>query len=296
MTDMLDGQSMVVSHNVMVAMRDGVRLATDIYRPALADGSAAPGPHPVILVRTSYDKSSAAMVVNPVARVFVGHGYAVALQDLRGRGISEGTGQYFHMANINEGKDGYDTIEWIAAQPWCNGRVGMVGSSHLGIVQNVAALHRPPHLKALWADVAMTRAIDWTCRQGGAMALQMFGALFLHGHDAQEIRDDAAARKRIEQAVERLRHELAQMPFRPGATALAAVPNLEQVLFRYYRNGVYDDWWAMEVLDQRPHIHRYADIPVTLMRSTTPSGSDGSTAGLRTGTPASSANRRSGSS
>jgi len=260
----IDRHPMVVSQNVMVPMRDGTRLATDIYRPAKVNGDPSPGPFPVILARTSYDKSSAFMVVEPVARFFTRHGYAVVLQDLRGRGLSEGTGQYFHMANVNEGKDGHDTVEWIGAQPWCNGRVGMVGSSHLGIVQNVAALHRPPHLKALWVDVAPTRAIDWTCRQGGAMALHMFGALFLHGYDAQEIHDDRGARKRFEKAVERLRDQVTQMPFKPGATAIAAVPNLEKVLFRYYYNGVYDDWWGMEVLDLRPQIHRFADIPVTL--------------------------------
>lgn len=260
----IDRHAMVVAHNVMVPTRDGTRLATDIYRPARDDGSPVPEKLPLILVRTSYDKASEAMVVGPVAGFFTRHGYAVALQDLRGRGKSEGTGQYFHMGNVNEGQDGYDTIEWLAAQSWCNGRVGMVGSSHLGIVQNVAALHRPPHLKAIWADVAMTKAIKWTCREGGAMALQMFGALFLHGHDAQEIQDDIPAKRRIEQSVMRLRDEVAQMPFRPGATAVAAVPNLEKILFNYYYNGVYDDFWAMEVLDQRPHVHRYADIPVTL--------------------------------
>ncbi len=264
MGDGIDRHAMIVAHNVMVPMRDGTRLATDIFRPALEDGTPAPGKLPLILARTSYDKSSAAMVVDPVARFFTRHGYAVALQDLRGRGLSEGTGQYYHAANINEGKDGHDTIEWLAVQPWCSGRVGMVGSSHLGFVQNVAAFYRPPHLKAIWADVAMTRAIDWTCRQGGTMALHMFGALFLHGHDAQEIRNDVGAKRRFELAVERLRDQVTQMPFKPGTTAIAAVPHLEEVLFRYYYNGVYDDWWGMEVMDQRRQMHRFADIPVTL--------------------------------
>lgn len=195
----------VVSWNVMVAMRDGVRLATDVYRPALLEGSPAPGRFPAILGRTSYDKSSVALWVDPVAKFFVPRGYVVILQDLRGRGLSEGTGQYFHTANVNEGRDGYDTVEWIAAQSWSSGRVGMVGSSHGGIVQNVASLQRPPHLRALWVDVAPTSAFDWEARQGGAMALHMFGALFLHGHDAQELRGNLAAQRRIETAAENLR-------------------------------------------------------------------------------------------
>ncbi len=140
-------------------------------------------------------------------------GYAVVLQDLRGRGLSEGTGQYYHTANVNEGRDGYDTIEWVAAQPWSDGKIGMVGSSHGGIVQNVAALERPPHLSALWVDVAPTSAFDWEARQGGAMALHMFGALFLHGWDAHELRNDPAARRRIEEGAENLRDWLLKMPF-----------------------------------------------------------------------------------
>ena len=259
-----DAFSYTLSANVMVPMRDGVRLATDIYRPALADGNPHPGPLPAILVRTSYDKSSPSIVVEPIAKFFIRHGYAVISQDLRGRGMSEGTGQYFHMANANEGTDGYDTIEWISTQVWCNGRVGMTGPSHLGVVQNVAALHRPPHLRAIWADVAPTKVIDGTSREGGAMALHMFGAMFLHGFDAQEIRDDLGAQRAIEQAVEKLGDQVMQIPFRPGTTPLAAIPAIEQTLFRYYWNGTYDEWWSMETMDLHPHIHRFADIPVTL--------------------------------
>ncbi len=129
-----------VSLDVYIPMRDGVRLATDIYRPALPDGENAPGSFPVILGRTSYDKSNPVIWVDAVAKFFTPRGYVVMLQDLRGRGRSEGTGQYFHTANQNEGPDGFDTIEWAAAQEWCNGRVGMAGSSHGGIVQNMASL------------------------------------------------------------------------------------------------------------------------------------------------------------
>jgi putative CocE/NonD family hydrolase len=248
----------------MVAMRDGVRLATDVYRPALPDGGPAPGRFPVILTRTSYDKSNPVMQVGPVAKFFAPRGYVAVVQDLRGRGESEGTGQYFHTANEREGLDGFDTLAWIAAQPWCNGRVGMVGSSHSGIVQNVAALHRPPALKALWVDVAPTSAIDWEARQGGAMALQMFTALFLHAYDAQEIRNDPAAQRRIEDAARNMRDVICRQPFRPGQTALAAVPNLESVLFHYQNEGVHNAWWGMEAMEQKTRWSRFADIPAVL--------------------------------
>ena len=176
----------VVEEDVMVPMRDGVRLATDIYRPAIG-GKALPGALPTILGRTSYDKRWRELWIDPVAHYFAPRGYAVALQDLRGRRRSEGVGQYFHTANEREGEDGYDSVEWIASQPWSNGRVGMTGSSHGAIVQTVASLTRPPHLTCIWVDVAPTNIFAHEAREGGAMSLWMFSALFLHAHDAPEI-------------------------------------------------------------------------------------------------------------
>ena len=261
MTGSRSGYGIVASYDVMVEMRDGVRLATDVYRPAAPDGSPAPGRFPAILGRTSYDKSNPALWVEPVAEFFTRHGYVTVIQDLRGRGRSEGVGQYFHTANVDEGRDGYDTIEWIAAQAWSSGRVGMTGSSHGGIVQNMAALYRPPHLTALWVDVAPTSAFAWMSRQGGAMALHMYGALFLHGFDAPEIQDDPVALRRIEMGVENLREELQKFPLRPGHTPIAAVPNLEKVLFHYYYEGEYTEFWGQECTDQRPHWDRFADVP-----------------------------------
>src|SRR5260221_11455880 len=137
----------------------------------------------------------------------------------------------------------------------------MVGSSHSGIVQNVAALHRPPALKALWVDVAPTSAFDWEARQGGAQALQMFAALFLHGYDAQEIREDKAAQRRIEAAVENIRDEFLKLPFKPGHSPLAVIPNLERVLAHYTYDGTHNAWWGMEAMEQKTRFARFADIP-----------------------------------
>jgi hypothetical protein len=258
-TDALDNIS--VSLDVMVPMRDGVRLATDIYRPALPDGSPRPGRFPVLLTRTSYDKSNPVMQVEPVGKYFARRGYVVAIQDLRGRGNSEGVGDYHHRANPREGEDGHDTIEWLAAQPWSTGRIGMVGSSHSGCVQNVAALHRPPHLSALWVDVAPITAHGWESRSGGAQRLHMVPALFLHAYDATEIRSDPVARKRIEEGAMAMRGFLQHMPFKRAHTPLAAVPNLEAVLMRYQNFDGLDPWWTQEVLDQKSRLDRYADVP-----------------------------------
>jgi putative CocE/NonD family hydrolase len=250
----------VVAKDVMAPMRDGVRLATDLYRPA-RDGEPVAGQFPIILGRTSYDKSSPQMWVEPVGEFFCRHGYVVAIQDLRGRHHSEGTGQYFHTVNVNEGPDGYDTIEWLAAQLWSNGKVGMVGSSHGAIVQQVAALYRPPHLAAIWPDVGPTNIYAHEAREGGAMQLHMFGAQFLHAHDAQEIRDDPAAQRAIEAAMLDLRQWVERLPFKPGHTPLRHVPNLEKTVFEYYFRGAYDEFWAQDCCDQERYYDRHADVP-----------------------------------
>ncbi len=253
-------RGVVIAKDVMVPMRDGVRLATDIYYPARG-GERERGPLPTILGRTSYDKTWPELWVEPVANFFAPRGYVVALQDLRGRHKSEGAGQYYHTANVHEGEDGYDTIEWIASQPWSNGRVGMTGSSHGGIVQTMASLSRPPHLAAIWVDVAPTNIFAHQSREGGAMSLQMFGALFLHAHDSQEIRDDPIARRRVTEGWENIGGLLASMPFEPGRTPLSAVPNLEETLFHYYYDGEYNDFWDMEACNQEPRFHKAADVP-----------------------------------
>ena len=251
-----------VAQNVMTPMRDGLRLASDIYRPS-HNGELDTGPFPTILGRTSYDKTDPVAWIDHVANFFTPRGYVVVLQDLRGRAHSEGTGKYLHSSNPKEGEDGYDTVEWIAAQPWSNGRVGTVGTSHGGIVQTAMALLRPPHLTAMWADMSPITTYNYA-REGGAMTLFMFGALLLHAHDAQEIRDDPAGRRVIMDAMENLREVILKMPFKPGHTALAVVPELEKMLFEYYYRGEYDEFWAQEAHDFARILDRHADIPLTI--------------------------------
>ncbi|HZU34273.1 MAG TPA: CocE/NonD family hydrolase [Gemmataceae bacterium] len=129
-----------VEHDVGVPMRDGVKLTTDIYRPE------GPAKAPVILVRTPYQKNMAEAQAHYYAR----RGYAVAVQNCRGRFGSGGTWEPF----IHEPKDGYDTIEWLAAQPWSTGKVGMIGGSYVGWVQWWAASEHPPHLVTIIPNVS----------------------------------------------------------------------------------------------------------------------------------------------
>ena len=261
-SDSVPEYGIVVAQDVMTPMRDGLRLASDIYRPA-HNGELDTGPFPTILGRTSYDKTDPVAWIDHVANFFTPRGYVVVLQDIRGRAHSEGTGKYLHASNPKEGEDGYDTVEWIAAQPWSNGRVGTVGTSHGGIVQTAMALLRPPHLTAMWADASPITTYNYA-REGGAMTLFMFGALLLHAHDAQELRDDPAGRRVIMEAMENLREVVLKMPFKPGHTPLAVVPSLEEMLLDYYYRGEYDEFWAQEAHDFARILDRHADIPLTI--------------------------------
>ncbi len=125
---------------VAVPMRDGAALATDLYMPADFSKDKYRDGVPVILACTPYDKSKE-RPIDTWRDSFLGNGYAFAVQDMRGFYASSAAGK-----GAPRHYDGYDTIEWLAAQPWCNGKVGMLGYSHLGSAQYEAAVTTPPHL------------------------------------------------------------------------------------------------------------------------------------------------------
>jgi uncharacterized protein len=128
----------VLEKNVPASMRDGVVLRADVMRPAET------GKFPVLVYRTPYGKDAAQQEYTTFKHG-VDRGYAVVIQDVRGRHHSDGDFRPYE----NEGPDGYDTIEWAAAQPWSNGKVGTFGLSYPGAVQWLAAVQNPPHLRAM---------------------------------------------------------------------------------------------------------------------------------------------------
>ena len=128
----------VPEKNVAVRMRDGIVLRADVLRPTAA------GKYPTLVYRTPYGKD-AAQEEYTTFRHAVERGYAVVIQDVRGRYHSDGEFRPYE----NEGRDGYDTIEWAALQSWSNGAVGTFGLSYPGAVQWLAAVESPPHLKAM---------------------------------------------------------------------------------------------------------------------------------------------------
>ncbi len=160
------GPDATVDRNLMVSMRDGVRLACDVYRPT------APGRYPVLYAVSPYIKDT---VYLPTAGVYryretgniakwVDKGYVYVHADARGAGQSEGVFERFSQEEL---RDLYDMIEWCGVQPWSNGRVGMIGESYYGIVQWFAAAQKPPHLACIAPYDASTDLYRNSVYKGG---------------------------------------------------------------------------------------------------------------------------------
>jgi putative CocE/NonD family hydrolase len=161
--------SIKVEPNIPLMLRDGTITYVDVYRPD-ADGA-----FPALLQRTPYDKTVARSLDAVRAAM---RGYAVLIQDVRGRHSSDGEFYTF----VNEADDGYDSVEWAAAQPWCNGKVGMYGASYVGATQWLAAKAKPPALAAIAPAVTASDYHEGWTWQGGAFELGfnlswVFGAL-----------------------------------------------------------------------------------------------------------------------
>jgi putative CocE/NonD family hydrolase len=169
-----------VEKNVMVPMRDGVRLAADLYRPTGAGDRL-----PVIMMRTPYNKDTYGGAISP-ARYFAGQGYLVVSQDVRGQFNSEGD----YRVQLKDSDDGYDTIEWIVKQPWSTGKVGTYGCSYLGEVQYLLAKRRHPAHVAMIPQSASGATgpaggfyTNFGAYEGGALTLSsIFGWFGFAGH------------------------------------------------------------------------------------------------------------------
>jgi uncharacterized protein len=161
-------RSLIVERDVPVAMRDGVTLYADVYRPVTDE------PLPVLLQRTPYGKGFGQVAFGLMAAE---RGYAVVFQDTRGRWNSEGDGYPF----IYEKADGYDTVNWASSQPWSNGKVGMFGGSYVGYTQLASAVMHPPALKTIIPHITFCDPYE-VFFAGGAVGL---GALVSWGLGAQ---------------------------------------------------------------------------------------------------------------
>ena len=170
---------------------------------------------------------------------------------MRDRYRSEGTRRVLpRPRRRTTGSDGYDMVEWIAAQPWSNGRIGTVAARSPGSVQMRTALERPPHLTAIWPDVVPTNSFQHQSREGGAMQLHMFWALFIHAQDAQDIADDPEKQADVWDDLRDLRELFRATPCREGQTSLRGT-------CRRWRRccsttppaAAYDECWARKEYD-----------------------------------------------
>jgi len=240
--------------NVMVPMRDGVRLATDIYRPA-RNGTPVEGKFPVILERTPYNKDQSGNLAE-----YVQEGYVVVSQDVRGRYHSEG-----HWRLLRDDvNDGYDTAKWIGAQAWCSCAIGTVGGSYEGATQHALAISGAPFLGAMVPIDAAANPGYFGIRHNGAFELRFFNWIFTYGarDGSHEALGDAGTKRALDEAAEHVREYVRGLPLRPGTTPLKLAPDYENWLIEAMRDGDLDDFWKNIGSSVVDHVEEYKDIPV----------------------------------
>jgi hypothetical protein len=249
-------------------VRDGVQLVADVYadRPD-------PGPGPVILERTPYGRRAARTsdgalggesppAPEIVAEAFTRGGYRVVRQDCRGRGESEGT----FVKYLNEATDGYDTVEWIAEQPWCDGRVATMGVSYSAHAQAALASLGTPHLAAMFLDSGgFASAYEAGTRMGGAFELKQATWAFHRAKVSETVRTDPVLRASLES--EDLSAWFTRMPWRRGASPLRFVPEYEDYLLEQWENGSFGPYWQQPGIYARGFYDDFPDVPSLHMSS-----------------------------
>jgi putative CocE/NonD family hydrolase len=245
----------VVSNNVMVAMRDGVKLATDLYLPA-HEGVILAEKLPAILERTPYNKDGD----KARGTYYAARGYVVVLQDTRGRYQSEGI---WHMLT-DDGRDGFDTAAWIAKQNWSDGKLGMMGTSYVGGTQHALAMEKAPALATVVPVDAMSNLGNQGMRNGGAFELRFWNWILSTGAPtgSRASRDPTAA-KVLRQMSDDRRFYLQNLPLRRGTTPLKFAPEYEDWLVEALKHGANDDFWRQNNIRDYPET--YKDIPVYLV-------------------------------
>jgi putative CocE/NonD family hydrolase len=231
---------------VTARMRDGVVLRADVYRPKSA------GRFPVLLERTPYDKrNSAAFAIEAAS-----HGFVAIVQDVRGRYSSEGDWYPF----THESDDGYDTVEWAAALPYANGKVGMWGGSYVGATQMLAAVAHPPHLAGICPVVTASNYHDGWTYQGGAFE-QWFNESWTSGLAQDTLNrvvvgnTDAVPGTTTLPLID---YPLFDVPDPPGLSLATAA--LAPYFLDWLAHPSYDDYWKRLSIEEH-----YADITVPVL-------------------------------
>ena len=222
--------------DVPATMRDGTILRADVYRPQSSD------PLPVILMRTQYGKSGAQVQPSRYQTPdwFASHCYLVVVQDVRGTGNSSGTFEEY----AHDRDDGYDSVEWAAALPGSNGKVGMYGSSYVGATQWLAAVTAPPHLVTIVPSNTAADYYDGWTYQGGEFRLAFIlpWAMGLAGAAAENRKDDALAAD-LKAARADIGHWLAFRPYDQLPPMHPGDPHVAPWYFQWIQHSARDDFW-----------------------------------------------------
>ena len=272
----------ICESNVMVPMRDGIGLATDIYFPATfsprisrrsLDEAGRPqtnplpgvkkvadGKFPVILERTPYDKASPTNVTR--AKYFARRGYVCTIQDVRGRFESEG--EWYAFAK--EAPDGYDTVEWLGTQAWSSGKVGTMGDSYAGSDQAALATLSPPHLATMIVAVGASNYYHSSMRQNGALEQRFQVFVFRMAATSKEAEADPALKAAlIKIFTEQMSEIVNHLPLKEGATILHRLPSYERWAIDIITHGEYDDYWKQRGYAISEYYEEHADVPTLYM-------------------------------
>ncbi len=262
----------MILRDVMIPMRDGVRLATDIYIPrSLAAVTAS---YPVILERTPYGKQidsrsersqadECAKSREQVARHFLQHGYVVVYQDCRGRYGSEGS----FVKYTSDALDGYDTCAWIVEQPWCNGRIGTMGLSYAAHTQAALASVGAPGVVAMFLDSGgFSNAYQGGIRQGGAFEMKQATWALRQALESPESRSDSRRHARLK-AVDIREWFGRTLEWGPGDSPLSAAPEYEDYLFDQWQRASFDDYWRQPGLYAQGYHEHFCDAAMVHMSS-----------------------------
>jgi putative CocE/NonD family hydrolase len=247
-------------NNIFVEMRDGTPLATDVYLPA-EDGRPLGSRRPTVLERTPYDKENPTRK-KEVGEWFASRGYAVVIQDFRGRFKSKG--EFYKYADM--GEDGYDTTEWIARQPWSDARIGTIGTSFMAHFQLALACMNPPHLTTMVVNQGgFTNAFLSSCRHMGAFELRQLTWAFTSAANSREAQADPAIRATLESVNVSDYLEPGWGPLRRGESPLSLVSSYERFYVDMLTEARYTDYWKKIGLCAENYLDSIPDIPVLLL-------------------------------
>jgi uncharacterized protein len=240
---------------VQVAMRDGVKLSTDVYRPAL-DETGVTGKFPVLVTRTPYGKSGE----RQLAIFFAAHGYVFVAQDVRGRHPSEG-----HLYPLrDEGPDGYDTIQWAAGQSWSNGKVGTLGASYLGMDQYGAALLKPPALVAMYVAVSGFSYYKDAAYRGGVRGTGWPVWLLFSASTSRKADLDPELKQRLS-AIVKSPDDWLMEPAAEREKLFAGFPDQLRVYRDFYAHPLFDKYWKQMGFDPGEYLRDMKDVPMIMI-------------------------------